>query len=94
MLIVHRGVNTPRHFKNTPPPILGNPPFSKNPTKCVNAVHSIQITEQLLRQTYSEHCQTFKMEHSVKRIMPECRCATRNFSGQGSWGFCGTRALR
>ena len=30
---------------------------------------------------YSEHCQTIKMEPFAKRIMPECRCATTNFSG-------------
>ena len=32
--------------------------------------------------TYSKHCQTFKMEHFAKIIMPECWYATRNFSGQ------------
>ena len=32
--------------------------------------------------TYSKHCQTFKMEHFVKIIMPECWYATRNFSEQ------------
>ena len=31
---------------------------------------------------YSEHCQTFKMEHFSKR-MPKCRCAIRNFPGKG-----------
>ena len=36
---------------------------------------------------YSEHCQTFKMERFTKRIMPECRCATRHFSGQGERGL-------
>ena len=39
---------------------------------------------------YSEHCQTFKVECFAKQIMPECRYATRNFSGQGrgvgEWG--------
>ena len=29
------------------------------------------------------HCQTFKMEHFAKRIMPEWRHASRNCSGQG-----------
>ena len=28
---------------------------------------AIQITEQLLRQTYSEYCQTFKLEHFSKK---------------------------
>ena len=41
-----------------------------------------EFTEQLPRQTYSECCQTFKIKHFAKRIMLECRCATRNFSGQ------------
>ena len=66
------------------------------------AVHSIVSLYKLLssyrdRETYSEHCQTFKMERFAKRIMPECRCATRLFSGQwgwGGWGVSGTRALR
>ena len=40
-----------------------------------------------MRQTYSEQCQTFKMERFTRRILPEYRCATRNFSGQrgGLW---------
>ena len=36
--------------------------------------------------------------HSIrshsKRIMPEPWCATRNFSGQGDWEGCATRALQ
>ena len=67
----------------------------------VNSIRSpVQITEQLSRQTYSEHFQIFKFERFAKRIMPECRCTTRNFSGQGGgggrgWGqVCGTRALQ
>ena len=36
--------------------------------------------------TYSKHCQTFKMEHFAKIIMPECWYATRNFSGQEELG--------
>ena len=39
------------------------------------------------KETYSEYCQTFKMERFAKTIMPECRCATRNFSGQGAGGL-------
>ena len=42
----------------------------------------IEFTEQLPRQTYSKHCQKFQIKRFAKRIMPECRCATRNFSGQ------------
>ena len=42
---------------------------------------------------YSEHCETFKMEHFAKRITPECRWATTNFSGQEEGGICGTRLL-
>ena len=52
---------------------------------------TVQITEQLSRLAYAEHCQTFKMEHFAKKIMPECRCATRDFSLQGR--FCGTRVI-
>ena len=37
-------------------------------------------------ETYSEHCQTFKTERSAKIIIPECTCATRNFSGQWKRG--------
>ena len=40
------------------------------------------------------HYQTFKMEHFAKRMMSECRYATRNFLGQGGEGGCRTRALR
>ena len=43
---------------------------------------TVQITEQLSRQMYSKHCQTFKMVSFAKRTMHECRCATRNISGQ------------
>ena len=48
----------------------------------------------MLQNTYSEHRQTFKMEHFPKGIMPECRCATRNFSGLEVGEVCGTKALR
>ena len=41
-----------------------------------------EFTEQLRRQMYSKHCQIFRIKRFAKRIMPECRCATRNFSGQ------------
>ena len=47
---------------------------------------TVQITEQLLRQTYPEHCQTFKMVCFAKRTMPECKCSTRIFSMQGGEG--------
>ena len=36
-----------------------------------------------MRQTYSEHYQTFKMERFVKWVMNDCSCTTRKFSGQG-----------
>ena len=56
-----------------------------------DTVHSIGSQYKLLGsyrdgKTYSEHCQTFKMESFTKRMMPECRCATRSFSGQGRGG--------
>ena len=57
----------------------------QNYSECVwcTAEHKVtEFTEQLPRQTYSEHCQTFKIKRFSKRIMPESRCSTRNFSGQ------------
>ena len=30
----------------------------------------------VVHSTYSQHCQTFKIERFAKRIMPECRGAT------------------
>ena len=61
-----------------------------------NAEHNIRSPCKLLnsysKQAYSKHCQTFKMECFAQRIIPECRSATRNLSGQGR--FRGTRALR
>ena len=50
---------------------------------CKSNKVTVQITKQLPRQTYSEHCQPFKMERFANRIMPKCICATRNFLGQG-----------
>ena len=49
---------------------------------------TVQITGQLLRQIFRtlSHYQTFKMEHFAKRMMSECRYATRNFLGQGGEG--------
>ena len=35
----------------------------------------------------SERCQKFKRESFAKRIIPECRCTIRNFSGQLYWAF-------
>ena len=48
-----------------------------------------KTTEQLSRQTYSEQCQTIMMERlqKKKKKMPECRCASKHFSGQWSGGF-------
>ena len=56
---------------------------------CLMRKVTVQITEQLSRQTYSEHCQTFNLERFAKRIMSECWCATRNFSGEreGLWNW-------
>ena len=48
-------------------------------TDCWICRNSELITEQLSTHTYSDHCQTFKIERFAKRIMPECRCAARNF---------------
>ena len=45
------------------------------------------------KETYSEPCQTFKMECFPKRIILECRCATRNSSMQGKGRFGGGRVL-
>ena len=60
-----------------------------------DAVHSIRSLYKLLsrsRQTYSEHCQKFKIERFTKTVMAECRHTTRKFSGQGRTR--GTRTLR
>ena len=50
-------------------------------------MHSIRSLYKLLSscqdRSISEHCQTFKMECFAKRIIPKCRCATRNISEQG-----------
>ena len=64
-----------------------------------DTVQSIKSLHKLLsscrdRETYSEHYQTFKMQRFAKRIMTECRSATRNFQGKGDGDVCGTRALR
>ena len=51
-----------------------------------DGVHSIRSLYKLLTSYRDrENCQTFKMERFAKRIMNECRCATRNFSGH--WSF-------
>ena len=52
-----------------------------------DVVHSRRSLCKLLssyreRETYSEHCSTFKMECFAKRIVPEYRCATRSFPGR------------
>ena len=46
-------------------------------------------SEQLSRQICIQ--KSFKMKRIAKRIMPECRHTTKNFSKQGR--FRGTRAL-
>ena len=57
-------------------------------------------------EVYSEHCQTFKMEHCAKRIIPKCSCKIRHFQsgrrggrgggggGGGGGGVHGTMALQ
>ena len=53
-----------------------------------DAVHSIRslyksnYLEVMEPETYSEDCQTLKMEQFVRRLMLECRFRTRKFSGQ------------
>ena len=44
--------------------------------------HCTNYWEVIEIDTYSGDGQTFKMTRFAKRIMPDCRCATRNFSGQ------------
>ena len=44
----------------------------------------MQVTEQLSRQAYSQHCQTFKVERFAKR-MSECSHIARNFQARGSF---------
>ena len=48
---------------------------------CTNCWAVIEI------DTYSEHCQTFKMERFAERIIPKCTCTTRYVSGQKGEGF-------
>ena len=50
------------------------------------------VSDADIKQTYSEHCQTFRMERFAKRTMPECQRPTKNFSGQGR--FRGTMVPR
>ena len=65
--------------------VLNNPPvLNMLGPRIWQGCKYARVTEQLSRQTYSEHCQTFKMERFAEKIMPECRCATRNVSGP--WG--------
>ena len=52
--------------------------------KVSDAGHFIIYWAVTEAETYSEHCQTFKMEHFAKRMF-ECRCATINFSGHIEW---------
>ena len=42
---------------------------------------TMQITEQLSRQAYSEHYKKFKTKHFAKGV-PECMHATSNFRGR------------
>ena len=56
--------------------------------------HCTNYWEVIEIDTYSGDGQTFKMARFAKRIMPDCRCATRNFSGQEVGEICGTRPLR
>ena len=70
-----------------------------------DAVHIIRSLYNLL-SSYRDRdvfrtLSTFKRERFAKRRMPECRCATRNFTwqergygeGGGKRWVCGTRAL-
>ena len=54
-----------------------------------DAVPNIRSLYKLLKsyrdREYLEHCQIFKMERFVKRIMPGCKCTTRIFQGR-EWG--------
>ena len=42
---------------------------------------TVKVTEQL-----SRHCQTYKMKRFAKRIMVECGCSTKRFSGETGAG--------
>ena len=52
----------------------------------IRSLYCTNITDLAVIETeryYSEQCQIFKMEDFAKRnSVPECTCATRNFSGQ------------
>ena len=63
----------------------------------VSDAHSIRSLYKLVssyqdRHKFRKHYQTFKMQHFAKRIMHECKHATRNFSWQGK--FHGTSAFQ
>ena len=49
-----------------------------------DAVHkvTVEITEQLLRQTYSKHCQTFKIEHLKKKKCVSAGAKPETFQGK------------
>ena len=56
---------------------------------CFDIEHSIRSLYNLLSSYQdggiTEHCQKFKMKRFVKRIVPECRCTTRSFQGEGGF---------
>ena len=71
--------------------VLNIPPFLNMPV--LKMWQGCEYGRVLIEHSeYSEHYQTFKMERFAKRIVSECRRATRTFSGQGR--FHETCALR
>ena len=65
-----------------------------------DAVHRIRSLYKLLSsyrntriQNIVKHLRWSVLQKKKKKI-PQCRCATRNFSGKEVGEFCGTRALR
>ena len=56
----------------------------ENVSDAVHSIRSLYKSNHLAvmePQTYSEDCQTLKMEQFVRRLMLECRFRTRKFSG-------------
>ena len=53
----------------------------------------IEFTEQLPRQTYSEHCRTFKIKHFAKKNNAWMQVRNQKFLRAGG-RVCATRALQ
>ena len=71
--------------------VLNMPEFWMGLLQYIASGHCTNYWAGIETDMHSEHCETFKMERFAKRIIPECRCATTNFSGQEVGEVCGTK---